>query len=274
MSGMKFKMYYRILIVAVSALFLAICGQKAVKAENNHKVKIVDDPSLFLVKDSFNSDVDDQKEILPPNLSKYLITDSTVGYFLLGNAWRYVAKTSYQYDFLQSCAGSFDGSCEGGFGIGRNLKLNESNVCENADLVIGADIYYGGWGSSTDSNLFKGNPNTFFVASDNNNSWYWVDKIGYIVVQSEKFKIKEGIGVGSTIRDVEQIFGEFMINFWAGDGGTEVNFRLKSYKNVVFLLDEHDFKNIDEYAANTPVSSKSIKENKTIRKIILIDQGN
>lgn len=61
---------------------------------------------------------------------------------------------------------------------------------------------------NSSKNKHKTNSNVFFSSSDNCSAWYWKDKVDYIVVHSELFKTKEGIGVGSPLEEVEEKYGK------------------------------------------------------------------
>lgn len=109
-------------------------------------------------------------------------------------------------------------------------------------------------------------------------SWYWRDKIGYIVVHSDLFKTKEGIGVGTTLEEVQKKNGNlhFYVG-WIEEDENALKIILKSYPNIEFVLDVDDYKgNCEEISLLRDENSLTISDFKRNSKIkhLIVNQIN
>lgn len=207
--------------------------------------------------------------------SDFLITNNSVGYFKIGDAWQNFAKSSYDYKSIQGYGSCTDACCDGGFNLGKVINSgNNGQTIKNPEITIGASVF----GKSESKTEHKSNPNVFFVSSDNCSGWYWKDKISYIVAYSEAFKTKEGIGVGSTLEEVQEKFGKLKFYVgWMAEEENPLHFTIKSYPNLQFILDVSDYKgNLEDVnltADNNSITISDFNKNTKIKQI-KVDQIN
>ena len=210
---------------------------------------------------------------------KFLITNNSVGYFQIGNSWQNVAKNTYNYKTIQGFGLCIDGCCGGGFPLGNKIINDEyyGTIIENPEIIIGAMVF--DQDEDYDESKYKSNPNIFYpVSSDDFRNcggwWYWKDKSSYIVINSDLFKTKEGIGVGTTLEEVQKKIGN--LHFYVGWIEEDVNalkIIIKSYPNIEFILDVDDYKeNWEEISLSKDENSLTIsdfKRNSKIKRLIV-----
>jgi hypothetical protein len=136
---------------------------------------------------------------------KFIITNKSVGFFRLGDAWQEVAKNEYKFEFIQGYGTCADAFCDGGYDLGTNLKINKYGFVVNPLITLGAEPFDKYSDSPTKHQM---NTKVFFVESDNNSAWYYKDKAKYLVIYSDLFKTKEGIGVGSSLQKAQEKLGK------------------------------------------------------------------
>jgi hypothetical protein len=207
--------------------------------------------------------------------SDFLITNNSVGYFKIGSDWQNLAKNSYDFKSIKGFGSCTDACCDGGFNLGKVLiSDNNGQTIKNTEITIGASVF----GKSESKTEHKSNPNVFFVSSDNCNGWYWKDKISYIITYSEAFKTKEGIGVGSTLEEVQEKLGnlKFYVG-WIEEQENPLHFTIKSYPNLQFILDDVDYKGnleiVNLTADNNSITISDFNKNTKIKQI-KVDQIN
>jgi hypothetical protein len=178
----------------------------------------------------------EQLEALPP--SDYLIVNNSVGFFKLGETWQNFAKNHYYYKSVQGYGTCLDACCDGGYTLGKAITNgNYGQTIENPEITIGALRF----GESESKTEHKNNANLFYISSDNCSGWYWKDKISYIMIYSEAFKTKEGVGVGTTLEKLKEILGEVVINIgWLEEDANAVQVKINSYPSIEFILDVDD----------------------------------
>lgn len=268
---------------------------------------------------------------------KFLITDSSVGYFKIEDSWQNIAKNIYNYKSIQGFGLCMDGCCGGGFSLGKKITLDDYNetVIENPEIIIGAMVfdragdYEGNKYTSNPMDIPEGAPKgiyemTFIYKVNGENKefsmeelenlpegaefvdrkekfikgdypslnkevfypypnncggwWYWKDKTGYIVVHSNVFKTKEGIGVGTTLENLQEKFGK--LHFYVGWIEEDVNALqvvIKSYPNIEFILSYDDYKgNWEEISLLKEENSLTISDFKKNTKIkrLIVNQTN
>lgn len=207
--------------------------------------------------------------------SDFLITNNSVGYFKIGSDWQNLAKNSYDYKSIQGFGSRTDACCDGGFNLGKVINNgNNGQTIKNPEITIGASVF----GKSESKTEHKSNPNVFFVSSDNCPGWYWKDKISYIITYSEAFKTKEGIGVGSTLEEVQEKLGELKFYVgWIEEEENPLHFTIKSYPNLQFVLNDVDYKgNLEDVnltADNNSITISDFNKNTKIKQI-KVDQIN
>lgn len=93
-----------------------------------------------------------------------------------------------------------------------------------------------------------------------------MDEIGEIMVLSEKYKIKEGISVGSGMDLFMEIFKDYSIWYTYVSGMYVID--TKKYDHLQFLLDEKDLKaKIEVKGEVTPLKAENFKKGAKIIKI-------
>lgn len=188
------------------------------------------------------SKIDKQTETVAVDKSenKFLITDNAVGHFKIGEAWQSTAKEDYKYKYVQGYGTCTDACCDGGSLLGNKTIDDEyGTTIENPQLNIGAMLF----DEDESESKHKNNPDVFYVSSDNCKGWYWKDKTEYITIFSDLFKTKEGIGVGTTLEELQEKFGE--LHFYVGWIEEDVNalqVEIKAYPKIKFILDIEDYK--------------------------------
>ncbi|MCO6498275.1 MAG: hypothetical protein J5I50_11515 [Chitinophagaceae bacterium] len=170
---------------------------------------------------------------------RFLVTNRSVGLFEIGKAWQDIATKDYAFQFIQGYGSCIDGCCDGGFLAGDKIVTEESvKTIQNPEITIGAELFEKG-GTST---KYKNDPDVFYVTSDNCNGWYRKDRVSYITIYSTRFKTKEGIGVGTTLHEVQRKFGSLSFYVgWIEEEGGAIRVLLKPYPNVKFYLDIEDY---------------------------------
>lgn len=170
--------------------------------------------------------------------SEYLITDNASGMFTIGGPWQSLAKNDYHYKSVQGYGTCVDACCDGGFVLGKTMINTEFGYeIERPDVTIGAL----GFSTSVSKTQFKTNPNVFYISSDNCSGWYWKDKISYLVVYSEAFKTKEGVGVGTTLEKLQELLGKVVISIsWIEEDINAIQLKVSAYPNIDFILDSED----------------------------------
>lgn len=178
--------------------------------------------------------------IIPSNAisTKYLITANAVGYFKIGKPWQSTATKEYGYDYIQGYGICVDACCDGGYVLG--LKRDDAGeFIEDGLLTIGCAEY----DDDESETKHHSNPNVFYATSDNCKAWYWKDKISYIFLYSDLYKTKEGIGVGTTLEEIQQKFGKLQFHIgWIEENPNAMQVRIPAYPTIQFILDAEDYK--------------------------------
>lgn len=187
---------------------------------------------------------------------KFLISNKAVGHFELGPPWRDLAKNDYGYEFVQEYGVCVDACCDGGFLLGDQIVPGEQGkTIRNPELTIGAMRV-----EIEPEVSHPDDPNLFFVPSANCDGWYHKDMARYIIVHSGTYRIREGIGVGSTLKEVEEKFGP--LKFYAGfieEDPHALQVVIREYPNLQFVLD------VEDYSGNwTKISSTEMENSITI----------
>jgi hypothetical protein len=208
--------------------------------------------------------------------NKYLITNKSVGYFKLMKSWQEIATKHYNYEYHQGYGSCTDACCDGGFSLGYHLVVDKYGKVNNPEITIGSLIYKESESTDdkTEQNKFKNNKNVFYVCSDNCKGWYWNDKISYLIIYSDKFKTIEGIGVGATLKSIEQKFGKLYFYVgWLEEDHNGLHVFIKSYPNVCFILDPTDYKGrLDDMASighENSLKLSDFNENTKIKRVII-----
>lgn len=209
----------------------------------------------------------EQLKVLPS--SDYLITNNSVGFFKLGETWQNFAKNNYNYKFIQGYGICVDACCAGGYDLGKAITNgNNTQIIENPEITIGTLRF----GESESKTEHKNNQNVFYNSSDNCSGWYWKDKIRYLMIYSDAFKTKEGIGVGTTLEKLNEILGEVVINIgWLEGDANAVQVKINSYPNIEFILDEDDaiggYEKLSTLGETATISD--FKKNTKIKRLIV-----
>ena len=165
-------------------------------------------------------------------LNKFLITNNSVGYFKIGGSWQNFAEKEYHYKYNQSYGTCVDACCNGGFDLGNDIMTIGTLIFEESKS----------YDDEIERNRYKNNPNVFYVSSDNCRGWYWKDKISFIVIYSDLFKTKEGVGVSTTLEDAQKKLGKLVFDIeWIEENANAVQFNTSSYPEIEFVLDADDY---------------------------------
>ena len=226
-----------------------------------------------------NENISSQTEKEMKNISdKYLITNNSIGFFSMNNSWQKIAENDYGYVFAEGYGTCVDACCDGGFYLGKNLIIDEYNFAENMDLTIGA-LFFEECSFSdlkAEKNKYKNNKDVFLTMSDNCSGWYWKDKIGYIKVHSEKFKTKEGIGVGATLKEAVEKLDELYVDAdWVEGERSALIFSTNSYPNISFIVENYEEAlnfDLNLLKGKQILKVSDVNENTKIEQILISDE--
>lgn len=170
---------------------------------------------------------------------QYLISGSRVGLFSVGNSWQKISKEVYQFEFLQGYGNCHDAGCDGGFNLGREITTRKNGMeVSPSILTIGAMEF----DQNESDNIHIGNPEVFYSSSPNCSGWFWKDKIAYVIIHSDLFKTKDGIGVGTPLFQLEKEFGKLQFDIgWIEEDANSIKVKIERYPNTDFILDVDDF---------------------------------
>ena len=244
-----------IIILSVFALIASSCGQLTNKQTDTTTNEIVVEQ--------------EEAEIISnePVENKFLITNNSVGYFNIGASWQNIAEKEYHYEYVQGYGTCIDACCNGGFDLGNDI-ITIGTLCFEESEYYDDEI---------ESNKYKNNPNVFYVSSDNCRGWYWKDKIRFIEVHSDLFKIKEGVGVGTTLKDAQKKLGKLSFTIgWVTEDRNAVYFSTKYYPNVKFIIDADDYvdgwEELDDLEEKDTLTISDFKNNTKIKRIIIVEK--
>lgn len=201
----------------------------------------------------------------------YLVTNNSVGFFKLNESWQDIAKENYSYRFIEGYGSCVDACCNGGYSLGKTITNGDyGQVIANPEITIGTVQF----GESESITEHKNNPNVFYVSSDNCNGWFWKDKISFMVIHSEAFKTIEGIGVGTTLEQLQEILGEVVINIgWLEEDANAVQVIVNSYPSIEFILDVDDavggYESLSNLSYGATAGITDFKKNTRIRNLII-----
>lgn len=203
--------------------------------------------------------------------SEFLITNNSVGDFILGGSWRDIAQHVYNYVFVEGYGSCVDACCDGGYTLGKKIIEGEYGAeIEHPELTLGAISF-----DDTDSKTkHVNNPDVFYITSDNCSGWYWKNQISYIEIYTAQFKTKEGHGVGTTLEEVQETFGEIRFQVgWIEEDANALQIKIKSYPNIQFVLSIEDYlgdwETINLAFDNNKLSISSFKKNTQIKSLIV-----
>ncbi|MCL2329347.1 MAG: hypothetical protein FWC39_12650 [Bacteroidetes bacterium] len=261
-----------VIILSVIALIASGCGQnttKQVETVNNEITNEQKEESTQSENEQINSS------------NKFLITNNSAGYFTIGGSWQDFARNKYQYEFVQGYGTCVDACCNGGFQLGNGIIKNDWNeqVLKDLKLTIGAlrfEVCDESLSDKINAKKHKNNPDVFYVSSDNCKGWYWKDKISFMILYSDLFKTKEGVGVGTTLEDAQKKLGilPFYVG-WLEENPDAVQICTRLYPNITFILDPNDYANgweeLSTFMGNddNSLTISDFKPNTQIKRIII-----
>lgn len=221
-----------------------------------------------------------KKESVPnekPIDAKFLITNTSVGLFQIGSSWQSIAKNEYNYQYVEGYGLCMDACCDGGFDLGNKIVEGKyRQQIEKIEINIGAALF-----DSNEmldpkiKNKHKNNPDVFYVFSDNCAGWYWRDKISYLRVFSDSFKIKEGVGAGTTLETAQEKLGKLTIELgWIEENPDAIQLKIDDYPNISFIIDTDDYAGSWEELSNISVEGKTLtiadfKKNTKIKRLMI-----
>lgn len=256
---------FNVILIVTFGIMLFSCGQKSSENSNNLSEQ---NQSQIQNNETTDSTVTENEE------AKFLITNNSIGHFQIGGNWQKIAKNDYNYESVQGYGSCTDACCDGGYVLGKVMtKSKDGSIIENPELTIGALSF----SDNVSETAHKKNPNVFYISSDNCRAWYWKDKISYIVSYNEVFKTKEGIGVGTTIEKVKEIFGKVVIQIgWLEEDANAVQLKIDSYPSIKFILDVDDaiggYEKLSTLGETAKISD--FKKNTKIKRIIVYSTSN
>ena len=210
---------------------------------------------------------------------KFLITDNAVGHFKIGGSWQGIAQNEYNYKYVQGYGTCIDACCNGGFDLGKDLVSGENEYIQKPELSIGALLFKKceSFDVEKERSKYKNNKDVFFITSDNCSAWYWKDKISFLVVFSEIFKTKEGIGVGTTLEKMKDVFGEVVITIgWLEEDANAISVKVGAYPNLKFIIEADDaignYEKLSTLGETAKISD--FKKNTKIKRIFIESKNN
>ena len=259
----RMKYIHILLIIILGALVMG-SSQETSKKDSSSKENSIKTQISTNGANNYTNNVDE----------KFLITSSSVGYFKVGKQWQKIAKEVYNYKYEEGYGQCIDACCTGGFGLLKNTGVDKNGEKKyEVELTIIVPMY----SDNADKNAFKNNPKVFFVWSDNCSGWYLKDKVEAITVISESFKTKEGIGIGTRLKDIVKMFGAVDINIgWLEEDPYAISFHIPPYPDIDFGLNPDDaiggYDGLSEFEFNTireTTKSSHFKEDTKISRIIV-----
>lgn len=265
-----------LLITTLSIIFIS-CGQNSTTNKDNLNKET--HPPTQIDKDTSFVEVQTDETKNEEVEAKYLITNNSVGNIKIGGPWQKSVKLDYDYEVHQGFGSCGDGCCDGGFGLGKKLIVTDWGWVENPEIIIGALLFEDAelFDDEKNKNKYKNNKNVFYSSSDNCSGWYWKDKVNYVLIFSEVFKTKEGIGVGTTLEKMKETFGNVVINVgWIEEDPNAIRVKVNSYPNIKFIIDVDDavggYENFNPEGESAKISD--FKKNTKIRRIIVSKHTN
>jgi hypothetical protein len=203
--------------------------------------------------------------------SSHLITDNSVGDFRLNQAWQNVAKTTYGFDFVQTEVGCNHGSCSGGYMLGLGLSADRSLKDQWEDVELEIELKVANLSAVEKS---KYSDQIFYNDSPNYKEWFWKDTISIIHIYSTKFMTKEGVGIGSSLKEAENKLGKLKFNVgWIEEDPNAVSFSAANYPDVSFILSYTDLiGEWEEFSHKGDLGENGIdsfKEGASIKRIVV-----
>ena len=234
-----------VIILSILALIAGSCGQRTDK-----QTKTVNNKAVGEQKEKNTQSENEQFD----RKNKFLITNNSVGYFNINGSWQNLAEKEYHYQYVQGYGTCVDACCNGGFDLGNGI------------MTIGALRF--------DDKIDKSNPNVFYVSTDNCGGWYWKDKISFIVIHSDLFKTKEGVGVSITLEESQKKLGKLVFNIgWIEEDANAVQFSTSFYPTIGFVLDVDDYignwEEISFMGEGNTLTISDFKDNTKIKRIIV-----
>lgn len=250
MKALKFS-----LIVIIGVALLS-CGQNPAKNDNTDNEQ-----------EQLQNQIEESVDISNENFeSKFLITNNSAGYFTMDSSWQNFVKSVYNFEYVQGYGTCDDACCDGGFTLGDNIIDSDyGKTIENPEITIGAVSF----DQSGSKNKHKSNPDVFYASSDNCSGWYWKDKVSYIVIHSDVFKTKEGIGIGTTLEKVQEKSGKIHFDIgWIEGEANSFQIKIQSYPNLKLILDIDDYQgNVEDIKPAGDKNTITISDFKTNSKI-------
>ena len=256
MNNNKIAMRKTVITLTVLMLIASSCGQRTTK-----QTEIANNKSACKQKEENTQGKNEQFD----KQNKFLITNNSVGYFNIGDSWQNLAENEYHYQYIQGYGSCIDACCNGGFDLGNGIMTIGTLSFENSES----------FDDETEGNKYKSNPNVFYVSSENCRGWYWKDKISFIIIQSDLFKTKEGIGVNTTLEESQNKLGKLVFNVgWVTEDENAVQFTTSFYPNIGFILDAEDYvggwEELDNLTGEkNTLTISDFKENTKIKRIII-----
>lgn len=210
-----------IVVVAVISFIVYFCNSLDNEISDSNEVRDEVNDSIILQTEPDPESEQIEKE---PNVHekidpKFLITDKSAGFFKLNDTITNLAKL-YGWTTKQSSF-NYDG-------------------CDNPLIIYSGGIlvfnkYSARIENACPAHKDKDTTKYFYNETENCDGYFCKDTIGWIWITGKDFKTIEGIGVGSTFRDIQKAFPEVYANYSSGaDGDWNIYVELKKYPKVEF----------------------------------------
>lgn len=159
----------------------------------------------------------------------FLITKYSAGFFTLGDT---IGNLIQYYEWKEE---EMEYYCDGCLIPYRYVKSNTGEVIELSYAFAGGK-------GIEDEELYKSDTiNYMYVESDNCGGYYNRNKIESMAILSDKFRTKEGIGVGSTFSELETTYTTTDATCYENvDGMIFTTVSVNEYPNMTFYFSNND----------------------------------
>ena len=180
--------------------------------------------------------------------SQYLITNNSAGYFRINGIVSEINNKYYQLGYHVGGINMVDAATVAGSFLDKDYDNVDEKIegCmmpypdENAIISFENKYYRPDEDGNPSDEELKKNTNIYHIQCENSDSWYYKDSIDAIVIRSELFKTKEGIGVGSTFEELKEAYGVLLLHIGWIESDERVQVRATQYPMVRFIFMEED----------------------------------
>ena len=184
--------------------------------------------------------------------SKYLITNNSAGYFKMNGTVKDINDKYYKLKYYVGSINMVDAANVAGCFLDKIEADNKSDEIDGCSMPYADDntiIAFGGkyfmpYEEDNPKNKeYEKDNSIYLILCENTSSWHRKDSIDNIVIRSDKFKTKEGIGVGSTFEELQNTYGDLYLHIGWIEDEERVEVRTAKYPMVRFIFQEEDVLN-------------------------------